>query len=83
MDGFDATTFRRRFCDGRRDIPPCRKGNSVDFSRVKLSEDDQRFRDELRAFLKTLVTEEVIQRDRETGENFDEGVHLALGKTVS
>jgi alkylation response protein AidB-like acyl-CoA dehydrogenase len=51
----------------------------VDFSRVALSDEDQAFRDELRAFLQTLVTEEVIERDRETGENFDEGVHLALG----
>ena len=25
------------------------------------------------------MTEEVIRRDRETGDNFDEGVHLALG----
>jgi 3-oxocholest-4-en-26-oyl-CoA dehydrogenase alpha subunit len=51
----------------------------VDFSRVDLSADDRAFRDELRAFLKDIVTDEVIQRDRETGENFDEGVHLALG----
>ena len=51
----------------------------VDFSRVELSADDQAFRDELRALLQTIVTEDVIRRDRETGENFDEGVHLALG----
>ena len=53
---------------------------SVDFSRVELSADDQAFQDELRALLSTLVTDEVIARDRETGENFDEGVHLALGE---
>ena len=52
----------------------------MDFSRVELSADDQAFQDELRALLKTLVTDEVIRRDRETGENFDEGVHLALGE---
>src|SRR5690349_22005123 len=52
----------------------------MDFSRVVLSEDDESFRDDLRSFLNELVTDEVIQRDRETGENFDEGVHLALGK---
>jgi len=52
----------------------------VDFSRVELSADDQVFQNELRALLKTLVTDEVIRRDRETGENFDEGVHLALGE---
>jgi alkylation response protein AidB-like acyl-CoA dehydrogenase len=46
---------------------------------VELSDEDQTFRDELRAYLKTLVTDEVIRRDRETGENFDESVHLALG----
>ncbi len=46
---------------------------------MDLSADDRAFRDELRAFLKNIVTDEVIQRDRETGENFDEGVHLALG----
>ena len=52
----------------------------MDFSRVELSEDDRAFRDELRAFLANIVTDEVIARDRETGENFDEGVHLALGE---
>jgi 3-oxocholest-4-en-26-oyl-CoA dehydrogenase alpha subunit len=52
----------------------------LDFSRVELSHEDQAFQDELRAFLATVVTDEVIARDRETGENFDEGVHLALGE---
>ena len=52
----------------------------MDFSRVELSADDQTFLDETRAFLRTHVTEEVIRRDRETGDNFDEGVHLALGE---
>ncbi|MGX9790861.1 acyl-CoA dehydrogenase family protein [Mycobacterium sp. MMS18-G62] len=51
----------------------------MDFSRVELSDADLAFQDELRAFLSTIVTDEVIRRDRETGENFDEGVHLALG----
>jgi 3-oxocholest-4-en-26-oyl-CoA dehydrogenase alpha subunit len=51
----------------------------VDFSRVTLSDDDQRFLEEARDFLRTHVTEEVRRRDRETGDNFDEGVHLALG----
>jgi 3-oxocholest-4-en-26-oyl-CoA dehydrogenase alpha subunit len=51
----------------------------VDFSRVELSDEDQAFPDEVRAFLSTVVTDEVIRRDRETGENFDEAVHLALG----
>ncbi|MGV0837281.1 acyl-CoA dehydrogenase family protein [Mycolicibacterium thermoresistibile] len=51
----------------------------MDFSRVELSDDDIAFRDEVRSFLAEHVTEEVRQRDRETGDNFDEGVHLALG----
>ena len=52
----------------------------MDFSHVELSEEDAVFRDELRAFLARVVTDEVIERDRETGENFDEAVHLALGE---
>jgi 3-oxocholest-4-en-26-oyl-CoA dehydrogenase alpha subunit len=51
----------------------------MDFSRVELSDDDKAFLHDARTFLKTLVTEEVKRRDRETGDNFDEGVHLALG----
>jgi alkylation response protein AidB-like acyl-CoA dehydrogenase len=51
----------------------------MDFAGVELSADDREFRDRLRAFLARVVTDEVIRRDRETGENFDEGVHLALG----
>jgi alkylation response protein AidB-like acyl-CoA dehydrogenase len=51
----------------------------MDFSVVELSPDDKEFRDRLRAFLAVHVTDEVRRRDRETGENFDEGVHLALG----
>jgi 3-oxocholest-4-en-26-oyl-CoA dehydrogenase alpha subunit len=51
----------------------------MDFSVVELSAEDREFRDRLRAFLAVHVTDEVRRRDRETGENFDEGVHLALG----
>src|ERR1700755_1490287 len=51
----------------------------MDFSRVVLSDEDKAFKDEARSFLKAHVTEEVRGRDRETGDNFDEGVHLALG----
>ncbi|MDZ7882877.1 MAG: acyl-CoA dehydrogenase family protein [Mycobacterium sp.] len=51
----------------------------MDFSRVQLSAEDEAFQQELRGFLAGVVTEEVIRRDRETGENFDETVHLALG----
>lgn len=51
----------------------------MDFSVVELSAEDEAFRSEVRAFLSGVVTEDVIRRDRETGDNFDEGVHLALG----
>lgn len=52
----------------------------MDFYRVELSVEDQAFLDRTRAFLTKHVTEEVIRRDRETGDNFDEAVHLALGE---
>jgi 3-oxocholest-4-en-26-oyl-CoA dehydrogenase alpha subunit len=51
----------------------------MDFSRVELSDEDKAFYDDARSFLKTHVTEEVRRRDRETGDNFDEGLHLAFG----
>ncbi|KAA0109171.1 acyl-CoA dehydrogenase family protein [Mycolicibacterium sp. P1-5] len=51
----------------------------MDFSHVELSGEDQGFLDEVRDFLKTHITEDVIRHDRETGDNFHEGVHLALG----
>ena len=51
----------------------------MDFSRVDLSDGEQEFQDDLRTLLTTLVTDEVIRRDRETGENFDDGLHRALG----
>lgn len=52
----------------------------MDFSRVALSDDDQAFHDQTRAFVTEHVTDEVRRRNREFGENFDEAVHLALGK---
>jgi alkylation response protein AidB-like acyl-CoA dehydrogenase len=51
----------------------------MDFSRVELSEEDQAFLEESRNFLSTHMTEEVRRRDRETGDNFDEGLHLKFG----
>ncbi|WP_441960174.1 acyl-CoA dehydrogenase family protein [Mycolicibacterium houstonense] len=51
----------------------------MDFSTVELSAEDEAFRTEVREFLSSVVTADVIRRDRETGDNFDEGVHLALG----
>ncbi|BBX93647.1 acyl-CoA dehydrogenase family protein [Mycolicibacterium boenickei] len=51
----------------------------MDFSTVELSVEDEAFRTEVREFLGRIVTEDVIRHDRETGDNFHEGVHLALG----
>jgi alkylation response protein AidB-like acyl-CoA dehydrogenase len=51
----------------------------MDFSRVELSDADQAFLDEARSFLGTHMTEEVRRRDRETGDNFDAGLHLKFG----
>jgi len=51
----------------------------MDFSRVELSDEDKAFLDEVRNFLGTHMTEEVRRRDRETGDNFDEGLHLKIG----
>lgn len=52
----------------------------MDFSRVALSAEDKAFQEQTRALLGVLVTDEVRRRDRESGENFDEHVHLALGE---
>jgi alkylation response protein AidB-like acyl-CoA dehydrogenase len=52
----------------------------MDFSSVELSREDQEFFDELRALIAKHVTDEVLARQREFGENFDEQVHLALGE---
>ena len=51
----------------------------MDFSRVVLDDEDTAFLGDVRAFLAEHVTDEVRRRDRETGDNFDEGVHLAIG----
>lgn len=52
----------------------------MDFSRVNLDADDAAFLQQTRAFVEKHVTDEVLARDRRTGENFDEQVHLALGE---
>ncbi|MFE6862214.1 acyl-CoA dehydrogenase family protein [Nocardia sp. NPDC057668] len=51
----------------------------MDFSTVELGADELAFRGGVRSFLATHVTDDVRRRDRETGDNFDEGVHLAMG----
>ncbi|OBJ51796.1 acyl-CoA dehydrogenase family protein [Mycobacterium sp. 1423905.2] len=51
----------------------------MDFSRVELSDADRAFQAEARRFLATHVTDEVLRHDRETGDNFNEELHLKLG----
>ncbi len=46
---------------------------------MTLADDDRAFLTEVRALLNSVVTDEVRIRDHESGENFDEEVHLALG----
>lgn len=50
----------------------------MDFSHVELSEPDQKFQRDARDFLSIHVTEDVLRRERATGDNFDEAVHLAM-----
>src|SRR5262245_10901562 len=52
----------------------------MDFSTVDLTAEEQRFQADTRALLSALVTPEVRRRDRDSGDNFDETVHLALGE---
>lgn len=52
----------------------------MDFSHVELGAEDRAFLEETRAFVTKHVTDEVLHRQLEFGENFDEQVHLALGE---
>lgn len=51
----------------------------MDFSRVRLNEEDAAFQAEVRATLAKLVTDDVKRRNRMTGDNLDVDVHRALG----
>src|ERR1700757_470526 len=51
----------------------------MDFSKVDLTEEQARFRDEVRAFLDDYLTEEVYAGARERCDHFDKGLYLALG----
>jgi alkylation response protein AidB-like acyl-CoA dehydrogenase len=51
----------------------------MDFSRVDLTSEQQQFADGVRDFLDQVVTPEVHEHERLTGDGFNEGVHLALG----
>lgn len=52
----------------------------MDLSPVALSTEDREFQRQLLGFLEGVVTEKVVRRDRESGENLDETVYLALGE---
>ncbi len=51
----------------------------MDFSAVALTEEQQAFAKEVRAFLDEHVTDEVKAGMRERSSTYDEGLHLALG----
>src|ERR1700753_1214113 len=51
----------------------------MDFSTVALTEEQAKFRDEVRAFLDEYLTEEVYAGARERCDHFDKGLYLALG----
>lgn len=52
----------------------------MDFARVELSKPDTAFLEEVRALLHTVVTDDVVAHNRESGENFNERVHLTLAE---
>src|SRR5882672_1517342 len=74
-------TARSRSCDGPTGSPgTAHSGRRCEGGLMDFSPEDQAFQDDLRAFLASIVTDEVISHDRETGDNFDEGMHCALGE---
>ena len=52
----------------------------VDFSRFEMDSEQEQFAKEVRTFLEEIVTDEVHEQERRTGDGFNEKVHLALGE---
>ncbi len=52
----------------------------MDFSTVQLTGEQQHFKQEVTALLGEIVTEDVREHERRTGDGFNEDVHLALGR---
>src|SRR6201995_1274248 len=52
----------------------------MDFSKFALTEEQAKFRDEVRAFLDEYLTEEVYAGARERCDHFDKGLYLELGR---
>ncbi|WP_034508106.1 acyl-CoA dehydrogenase family protein [Blastococcus sp. URHD0036] len=51
----------------------------MDFGTVELTPEQETFQKEVRALFDEIVTEEVHEHERRTGDGFNEAVHLALG----
>ncbi|WP_409328957.1 acyl-CoA dehydrogenase family protein [Trujillonella humicola] len=51
----------------------------MDFATVELTAEQEQFQKEVRAFLDEVVTADVHEHERRTGDGFNEAVHLALG----
>ncbi|MCU1657570.1 MAG: Acyl-CoA dehydrogenase FadE29 [Pseudonocardiales bacterium] len=52
----------------------------MDFSVLQLTAEQEQFAKEVQAFLDDIVTDEVHERELETGDGFSATVHLALGE---
>jgi alkylation response protein AidB-like acyl-CoA dehydrogenase len=52
----------------------------MDVSLVRLTDEQRAFAARAREFFASHVTAEVLEHERRTGDGFNEGVHLALGK---
>lgn len=52
----------------------------MDFSLVELTPEQQAFAEDVRRTLDELITEDVHEHERRTGDGFNERVHLALGE---
>jgi len=52
----------------------------MDLGLLELDNGQREFAEEARAFFAEHVTEEVLERERLTGDGFNEGLHLAMGK---
>ncbi len=51
----------------------------MDFSVLELTDEDNQFLDRARRFIDTYVSDEVLQREHETGDGFIEELHSAMG----
>lgn len=52
----------------------------MDLARVDLTDEQERFKKEVREFVETVITPDVLDHERRTGEGFNEKVHLDMGR---